>query len=111
MKKEFRNTGKIILASASPRRVELLDSAGIAFDVVPGNVPEICLPGEMPEEHVLRLATEKALDVAGKAEGTFFIGADTIVLCDGEIMGKPKDAGLKSPGLRLNLKTSLRSSA
>ncbi len=93
MKKEFHNKGKIILASASPRRVELLDSAGIIFDVVPSNIPEICLTGEKPEEHVLRLSTEKALDVAGKADGRFFIGADTIVLCGGEIMGKPKDAG------------------
>lgn len=92
MKEEFVCQGKIILASASPRRSELLDSAGITFDVAPSNIPEIYLPGETPEEHVLRLSTEKALDVAGKAEGRFFIGADTIVLCGGEIMGKPKDA-------------------
>ncbi len=84
-------SGKIILASASPRRAELLDTAGIRFETVPGELEEIYQPGETPAEHVLRLATEKALEVAGKSEGRFFIGADTIVLCDGEIMGKPKD--------------------
>jgi septum formation protein len=92
MKDKYRNHGKIILASASPRRVELLASAGITFEVAPGNIPETCLQGETPEEHVLRLSREKALDVAGKTEGRFFIGADTIVVCDGEIMGKPEDS-------------------
>ncbi|MBP1751551.1 MAG: maf protein [Geobacteraceae bacterium] len=83
---------KIILASASPRRVELLGSAGIVFDAVSSDVEEICLPGETPTDHVLRLAREKALDVAQKTGERFFIGADTIVVCNGEIMGKPADA-------------------
>lgn len=83
--------GKIILASASPRRVELLSSAGIRFEVLPSGIPEDFIPGETPEDHVLRLAREKAKDVAEKVEGRFFIGADTVVVCDGEIMGKPKD--------------------
>jgi septum formation protein len=82
----------IILASASPRRVELLASAGVDFEVHPGDVPEDILPGETPEDHVVRLAREKALNVAGKAVGRYFIGADTVVVCDGEIMGKPKDS-------------------
>ena len=82
----------IILASASPRRVELLSSAGVRFDVYPSGIPEECLPGEGAENHVLRLAREKALDVAQKADGRFFIGADTVVVCDGEIMGKPEDS-------------------
>ncbi len=82
----------IILASASPRRVELLASAGIEFEVHAGDVPEDVLPGEAPEDHVVRLAREKALNVAGKVAGRFFIGADTVVVCDGEIMGKPKDS-------------------
>lgn len=82
----------IILASASPRRVELLSSAGIEFEVVPGDVDEGLLSGETPEDHVVRLARAKAKDVARKAGGRFYIGADTIVVCEGEIMGKPKDS-------------------
>ena len=82
----------IILASASPRRVELLASAGVDFEVHPGDVPEDILPGETPEDHVVRLAREKALSVAGKTAGRYFVGADTVVVCDGEIMGKPKDS-------------------
>jgi septum formation protein len=81
----------IILASASPRRMELLASAGIVFDVSAGNVPEEPLPGEVPQDHVIRLAREKACDVAARVDGRIFVGADTIVVCDGEIMGKPKD--------------------
>lgn len=81
----------IILASASPRRAELLESAGIRFEVVPGHIDETPLPGELPVDHVLRLAREKAAEVALRETGRIFIGADTIVLCDGEIMGKPRD--------------------
>ena len=81
----------IILASASPRRSELLESAGIRFDVVPGHIDETPLPGEEPVPHVLRLAREKAREVARREDGRWFVGADTIVLCDGEIMGKPRD--------------------
>ncbi len=92
MKEEHQCPGKIILASASPRRVELLASAGINFEVTPGDVPETILAGETPEEHVLRLSREKAFAVAGKTAGRFFIGADTIVVCGGEIMGKPEDS-------------------
>jgi septum formation protein len=83
---------KIVLASASPRRAELLSSAGVTFAVVPSGIPEEPLPNELPEDHVLRLAREKALDVAKRVEGRFFIGADTVVVCDDEIMGKPKDS-------------------
>ncbi|HWR92073.1 MAG TPA: Maf family nucleotide pyrophosphatase [Desulfobacterales bacterium] len=82
---------RIVLASASPRRAELLDSAGIRFQVIPGHIDETPLPGELPIDHVLRLAAEKAIEVARREEGDFFIGADTIVLCAGEIMGKPRD--------------------
>jgi septum formation protein len=82
----------IVLASASPRRSELLESAGIQFRVVPADINEEPLPGEEPVDHVRRLAEGKARAAADLAEGRFFLGADTIVLCDGEIMGKPKDA-------------------
>ena len=86
------SAGKIVLASASPRRVELLASAGVEFEVHAGDISEKVLPGEAPEDHVVRLAREKALNVASKAEGRYFIGADTVVVCAGEIMGKPKDS-------------------
>ena len=86
------NRKRIILASASPRRSELLESAGISFSVAPADIPEEPLPGESPTAHVLRLAVEKALAVAGTVEGDLFIGADTVVVCDDEIMGKPVDA-------------------
>ncbi|WP_026843276.1 Maf family nucleotide pyrophosphatase [Citrifermentans bremense] len=82
----------IVLASASPRRSELLESAGIQFRVVPADINEEPFPGEEPVDHVQRLAEGKARAAAELAEGRFFLGADTIVLCDGEIMGKPKDA-------------------
>jgi septum formation protein len=86
----------IVLASASPRRSELLESAGIPFRIAPSDIPEDALPGETPEAHVRRLAREKARAVAAVTEGRYVIGADTIVACDGEIMGKPvneADAG------------------
>jgi septum formation protein len=90
----------LVLASASPRRSELLASAGIAFSVVAGDIDETPLPAEDPVAHVLRLAAEKACEVASRADGRFFIGADTIVLCDGEIIGKPADADEAAAMLR-----------
>lgn len=83
------SSSAIVLASASPRRSELLESAGIFFTVVPGDIDETPFPGEDPVAHVLRLAEGKAREVASRADGRFYIGADTIVLCDTEIMGKP----------------------
>ncbi|MCM0081921.1 Maf family nucleotide pyrophosphatase [Geomonas sp. Red32] len=83
----------VVLASASPRRSELLESAGITFRIVPADIDETPLPDEPPVDHVLRLAEGKAKASAELCpEGRFFLGADTIVLCQGEIMGKPKDA-------------------
>lgn len=81
----------IVLASASPRRSELLESAGIPFSVQPGDIDETPLAGEGPKTHVLRLARGKARAVADQSEGRFFVGADTVVVCDEEIMGKPVD--------------------
>jgi septum formation protein len=83
--------GTIILASASPRRTELMTLAGIEFSVVPADICEEVLPGETPSEHVMRLSREKADAVAGGTDGRFFIGADTVVVLDGRIMGKPSD--------------------
>ncbi|WP_298273579.1 Maf family nucleotide pyrophosphatase [Geobacter sp.] len=83
--------GRIVLASASPRRLELLDSAGVAFDVFASDIPEEPIPGEPPADFAQRLARDKAVATAARVEGRFFIGADTIVVCDDEIMGKPVD--------------------
>jgi septum formation protein len=92
---------KIVLASASPRRTELMELAGISFEVVPADIDETALSGEMPEEHVLRLAREKASAAAGRAVGRYFIGADTVVVLEGRIMGKPADESEAAEMLRL----------
>ena len=82
---------KLILASASPRRREILSSAGFVFDVIP-NRKEEEKRGNTPEEIVMHLAEDKAMDVAQQTEkNALVLGADTIVVCEGEIMGKPKD--------------------
>jgi len=84
----------LILASASPRRKELLERLGLPIAVVPSRVDEREQPGESPEQHVIRLSEEKSREVAGRADqpGRFFIGSDTIVLRDATILGKPRDA-------------------
>jgi septum formation protein len=86
------NRDTIILASASPRRTELMALAGIQFTAVPADICEDVLPGEAPPDHVMRLSREKADAVAATNAGRFFIGADTIVALDGAILGKPADA-------------------
>ena len=83
---------RLILASASPRRAELLRAAAIDFDVVSANIDESVQGAEHPEEHARRLARAKALDVLGRVEeGRPVLAADTIVAVDGEILGKPAD--------------------
>jgi septum formation protein len=84
-------TPQLILASASPRRRELLQGAGVAFTVIPSNTPEAAEFGETPPEYALRVASEKAQDVADKYPGAWVLGADTIVEIDGEVLGKPRD--------------------
>lgn len=81
----------IVLASASPRRAELLASAGLRFVVVPSSVVEERLPGEPPDVFVRRLAASKARGVAGTRTEGFVLGADTDVVLDGEILGQPRD--------------------
>lgn len=83
---------EIVLVSASPRRSELLELAGIPFRVAPADIPEEPLPGEAAIPHALRLAEAKARAAAEREpQGHYFIGADTIVVLDGLIMGKPTD--------------------
>jgi septum formation protein len=81
----------LILASASPRRQELLREAGIEFMVDAANINEDQRPGELPLEYASRLASEKAQAVARRHPQSFVLGADTIVVLDGEILGKPRD--------------------
>ena len=81
----------IVLASASPRRAELLRAAGFSFVVDPVDVDESVLPGEAPEPHVRRLARAKALAGAARHPGRTVVGADTVVVIEGRILGKPRD--------------------
>lgn len=81
---------KLILASASPRRRAILRAAGVSFTVDPSGVDED-ITEKNPRKHVVKLARLKALDVAKRHPGHPVLGADTIVVCMGEILGKPKD--------------------
>jgi septum formation protein len=81
----------IVLASASPRRAGLLASAGVRFIVVPSQVIEERLPAETPEAFVRRLASAKARSVAETRRDGMVLGADTEVVLDGEVLGKPRD--------------------
>ena len=80
----------IVLASASPRRRELLDLVGIPHAVDPADIDESIHDNELPAAHVERLARAKAVKVAERHSGALVIAADTIVLLDGHIMGKPR---------------------
>ena len=81
----------LVLASSSPRRAELLRAAGIRFEVAPANVDERQHAGEDAETYVRRLAFDKAARVAGNHPGRTVLGADTAVVLDGEVLGKPVD--------------------
>jgi septum formation protein len=94
----------LILASASPRRRELLAQAGFTFEVITADVPEIRKPGEDPIRFVTRLAREKAEAVLAREDippNALILGADTIVLLDEEVLGKPQDAPDAARMLRL----------
>lgn len=82
----------LVLASASPRRAELLRQAGIPFEVVPADVDEDLHPGEDAEAYVRRVAAAKAAHVAASHPGRSVLGADTTVVLDEEVLGKPGDA-------------------
>lgn len=81
----------IVLASASPRRRELLAAAGVAFRVVPSRAEEIMEGGVPPGEVAVGNARRKAREVAGRVEAACVIGADTIVVLDEAVLGKPRD--------------------
>ena len=80
----------LVLASSSPRRKELLTWAGVAFDVSPGEVDESQQAGEIPVDYVRRLALDKAIEAAGRHPGRYVLAADTVVVLDDLIMGKPQ---------------------
>jgi septum formation protein len=88
----------VFLASASPRRRDLLNLVGIDHEVRPANIDETYLPGEQPRDHAERLAREKAVAIDGSDSVT--IGSDTIVVVDGQVLGKPRDRAHAAEMLR-----------
>jgi septum formation protein len=92
---------RLVLASASPRRAELLRAAGIPFEVFPVEIDERFHPGEKPEHAVARLAQMKAAVAAASQPGAAVLGADTTVVVRGETLGKPADAQDAARMLRL----------
>jgi len=93
--------GRIVLASASPRRAELLRAAGIDFDVQPAHVDEAIVTGETPKEYVSRLAEAKARLVYERDVRCLVLAADTAVVVDAHILGKPLDEADASRMLRM----------
>ena len=88
----LKTVSRLILASGSPRRRSLLLDLGLDFEVIKARVEEIPEQGESPEEFVQRAASDKAGEVAGKNPDSWVLGADTVVVNDGIILGKPDDA-------------------
>jgi len=82
----------LVLASASPRRRALLTALGLAVEIDPPEVDESLQPGEAPERYVLRLARAKAETVARRHPGQLVLGADTAVVQEGHVLGKPRSA-------------------
>ena len=90
---EYNGAMSLILASASPRRQELLRAAAIEFTVEVANLPEVPHPGEAPRQFAERMAREKAWAMAQRSRpGEWVLAADTVVFVNGEILGKPADA-------------------
>lgn len=83
---------KLILASHSPRRIALLRQLGIPFEALASSVEEVIDPSSTPEENARMLAVRKAEDVAQSIQDAIVVGADTIVVYNGAILGKPADA-------------------
>ena len=88
---EITGRPRLILASASPRRQELLEKIGLEFEVVPADIDEEALHTGIPEEDAPRAAMAKARAVAGLFKAGLVLGADTMVVLDGAVFGKPVD--------------------
>jgi septum formation protein len=86
-----KKESKIVLASGSPRRRELLSSIGLEFEVDPGDVDERLYWGEAPADYIIRLARAKVIGVAARRESGLVLGADTTVVVDECVLGKPVD--------------------
>ncbi len=84
------NAERVWLASRSPRRLDLLRARGLTVVAVPADIDETRRPGEPPDRLVRRLAVTKALVAAAKHPGRLVIGGDTVVVEDGEVLGKPE---------------------
>lgn len=91
---------QLILASSSPRRQELLQRLGVRFEIATADIDESQQPDEAPTALVQRLAREKAQTVAARRPGRAVLGADTIVVLDGEVLGKPAGANEATTMLR-----------
>ena len=85
------SSASFILASASPRRREAIQSIGLNFKIIPAHINEDYLAGESPSQHVRRLSCNKAMAVSEKHRHAWVLGADTIVVIDGIILGKPEN--------------------
>jgi nucleoside triphosphate pyrophosphatase len=83
---------RLVLASLSPRRADLLRAAGLKFEIFPVSLDERLDAGETPEEYVARLAESKARAALGAAPDAVILGADTTVVLHGQVLGKPADA-------------------
>ena len=84
-------TPPLVLASQSPRRAELIGRLGLTFETLPADIDESYLQGETPPEHAERLAREKAQKIAADRSEALVVGSDTIVVIDGDVLGKPRD--------------------
>ena len=94
MSRTADNPPGLILASASPRRRDLLRQVGVSFGVIVAEVDEAVLPGETPAAYVVRVARDKALEVQTREGASLpVLGADTAVVLDGRILGKPRSRG------------------
>jgi septum formation protein len=91
----------IVLASASPRRQELLRNAGVQFVVKPANIPEVRLRGEDARTFAERMAREKARTVWAQDKNQCVLGADTVVVIENQVLGKPTDQEDAARMLRL----------